>query len=339
MTGSRRVGAALAIAAALAGLPRQAISAEMADVKGGKDHPLVSRYAGSVMLGYRQQFDELVIPLADPVKATISTWKLAKEVRVEGAATRLLYLIPEGRSPLEVVRNYEGELGRAGFQSLYTCAGDKCTTILTQFLYPGGQRLKYGNGMSDLAEMAFSVIADARYLVLKRVRPDGEAYVSLFVGVNNLHIPAELNMRTIALLDVVVKAGMDTGMVTVDAASMAREMGKSGHVALYGILFDTGKAAVKPASEPALVEIAKLLKQDPALKLYVVGHTDNVGAFEQNMTLSDRRAAAVVQELTLRHGVAAPRLRPVGVGPAAPVAPNDQEEGRAKNRRVELVAQ
>jgi outer membrane protein OmpA-like peptidoglycan-associated protein len=332
----------LAVAWALAGLPPTALAAELTDVKGGKDHPLVSRYAGSVMLGHRQQFDELVLPLA-PVKPVGDRWAAAKELRVEGEATSMLYLIPEGRSTLEVLRNYERELGRVGFQVLYTCAGSECNDIFTRLLYV--RKLKYGNPSTpqapwDLAQYALDYgIQDARYLVLKRAGPDAEAYVSLFVGVHPSDAPPQLKMRTIALLDVVVKAGMDAGMVTVDAATMAREVRQSGHVALYGVLFDTDKDVVKPESEPALLEIAKLLKQDAALKLYVVGHTDNVGSFDHNMTLSNRRAAAVVEALTGRHGIVAPRLRAVGVGPAAPVAPNDKEAGRAKNRRVELVAQ
>ena len=70
-----------------------------------------------------------------------------------------------------------------------------------------------------------------------------------------------------------------------------------------------------------------------------VGHTDNVGAFDYNVGLSERRAAAVVKALTTTHGIAAARLQPAGVGMPAPVGPNDNEDGRAKNRRVELVKQ
>jgi OmpA-OmpF porin, OOP family len=110
-------------------------------------------------------------------------------------------------------------------------------------------------------------------------------------------------------------------------------------VSLYGIYFDTDKTDVKPESQPTLQEIAKLLKQDASLRLYVVGHTDNVGTYDHNLDLSQRRAAAVVGELTTKHGVAAVRLRPAGVGMLSPVAPNDNEQGRAKNRRVELVKQ
>jgi outer membrane protein OmpA-like peptidoglycan-associated protein len=80
-----------------------------------------------------------------------------------------------------------------------------------------------------------------------------------------------------------------------------------------------------------------LLKQDPKLKLHVVGHTDSVGELKFNMDLSRRRADAVVKELTTKHGVASARLRSDGVGPLSPVASNKTDEGRAKNRRVELV--
>ena len=127
--------------------------------------------------------------------------------------------------------------------------------------------------------------------------------------------------------------------VTANAASLAGEIQKSGHASVYGIYFDTGKAEVKPESEAALNEIAKLLQQDPKLKLYVVGHTDNVGALASNMDLSRRRANAVTQDLTTKHGVDAARLSPQGDGPTAPVASNDTAEGREKNRRVELVKQ
>ena len=108
-------------------------------------------------------------------------------------------------------------------------------------------------------------------------------------------------------------------------------------VPVYGITFDTNKAEVKPESTPSLEQIARLLKQDPALRLKVVGHTDMVGALDANMKLSQARAEAVVQALVSQHGIAVARLKGFGVGPLAPVASNDSEEGRARNRRVEIV--
>jgi outer membrane protein OmpA-like peptidoglycan-associated protein len=113
----------------------------------------------------------------------------------------------------------------------------------------------------------------------------------------------------------------------------------TGHIAVEGIFFETGKSELKPESAPAIAEVAKLLKEDATLKLYVVGHTDNAGALEGNMKLSQDRAQSVVLALVKTHGIAAARLKAYGDGPYAPVASNDAEEGRAKNRRVELVKQ
>jgi outer membrane protein OmpA-like peptidoglycan-associated protein len=127
--------------------------------------------------------------------------------------------------------------------------------------------------------------------------------------------------------------------VVADAASFGNDLKATGHVAVYGIFFDTAKAVLKPESTPALTEVAKLLAADPSLKLWVVGHTDAVGALDANMKLAQARAEAVVAALTSTHGVAAARLKGYGVGPLAPVASNENEEGRAKNRRVELVRQ
>ena len=125
--------------------------------------------------------------------------------------------------------------------------------------------------------------------------------------------------------------------IVADANSMASSIKESGKIALYGIYFDTGKSILKPESTPTLQEISKLLKADPNLKLYVVGHTDNTGSLEPNMKLSKDRAAAVVNALVNQYAVNITRLTSCGDGPTSPVASNDNEEGRAKNRRVELV--
>jgi outer membrane protein OmpA-like peptidoglycan-associated protein len=127
--------------------------------------------------------------------------------------------------------------------------------------------------------------------------------------------------------------------VVANADALASSIKATGRVAVYGIYFDTNKADLKPESDPALAEIVKMLKADANLKVYVVGHTDNVGQFAHNVKLSQDRAGSVVAALVSKHGIAAARLTPFGSGPTAPVAANSNEEGRAKNRRVELVAQ
>ena len=119
--------------------------------------------------------------------------------------------------------------------------------------------------------------------------------------------------------------------------NIAEKIDATGRIALYGILFDFNKTDLKPESKATLDQIAKLLADDPSLKLLVVGHTDNVGAFEFNRDLSARRAAAVVAALMAQYGIPKERLFPFGVAFASPIASNTTEEGRAKNRRVELV--
>lgn len=127
--------------------------------------------------------------------------------------------------------------------------------------------------------------------------------------------------------------------VVANAAALRSGLAGKGHVVVSGIFFDTGKADVKPESDAALKEVAKLLQQDPSMKVFVVGHTDNAGSLPSNMDLSSRRAAAVMKELTAKYGVGAARLLAFGNGPYAPLASNDSDEGRAQNRRVELVKQ
>ena len=127
--------------------------------------------------------------------------------------------------------------------------------------------------------------------------------------------------------------------VEANAEAMGNDINTTGHVAIYGIYFDTGKTDIKPESDAAIAEIAKLLKNNNALQVYVVGHTDNVGSFDANMKLSKDRAVAVTNSLISNYGIASSRLKAYGVSSLNPVASNKTEEGKAKNRRVELVEQ
>ncbi len=167
---------------------------------------------------------------------------------------------------------------------------------------------------------------------------DGESFYKIVKGGAEVWVHVSANINEQYFLAVVERGTMKQD-IEADAAALGAGIKTEGKIAVYGITFDTGKADIKPSSEPALTEIAKLLKGQPALKLHVVGHTDNVAGLDLNLKLSKARAEAVVQALTTKHGIAASRLIPHGVGPVAPVASNDAEAGRAKNRRVELVKQ
>jgi len=139
-------------------------------------------------------------------------------------------------------------------------------------------------------------------------------------------------------LTVVEKAEMAQEVVA-DAKSLMNDIQTTGHASAYGIYFDFDKDEIKPESELAIKEIAKLLQENKGLKLYVVGHTDNVGTTDYNLKLSKARADAVTKELVTKYRIPSDRLKGYGVGSLAPVASNKTDEGRAKNRRVELVEQ
>lgn len=168
----------------------------------------------------------------------------------------------------------------------------------------------------------------------------GAQYVTLKLVKNGQEVWAQINALSngIYFVNIIEKQNMEQDVVA-DANSMANSIKETGKVALYDIYFDTGKAILKPESEAALKEIANLVKADPGLKLYVVGHTDNAGGFDSNMKLSMERAISVVNELVSKYSVSAASLKACGDGPTAPVATNDTEQGKALNRRVELVKQ
>lgn len=301
------------------------------DAPGTQDHPLVTRYTGSNLIGYdAKDYDAFTLALGP---ATREGGKIvpAKKQQLEGKVTRLLYVGPEGRSSLEVFRNYQNAFQQAGFETLYSCSAAECGQSFLMVVYPSARALKIATGY---ARGTLSTnIRDIYYIAAKKSTDAGDVYVSLFIALHNAANTPN------ALLEIVETKEMDTGMVTVNADQMAKGIETTGHIALYGIHFDFNSAEIKPQSEPALQEISKLLKQKPALKLLVVGHTDNQGGYDYNMGLSQRRADAVVKSLISAHGIEASRLKPAGAGYLAPVGSNDTEDGRAQNRRVELVKQ
>lgn len=170
------------------------------------------------------------------------------------------------------------------------------------------------------------VVTESSQETLKLVKDGQELWIEAWADYTGKYI-----------LTVVQKGGM-TQQLTANADAFANGIRSSGHIAVEGILFDTGKADLKPESQKAIDEVVKLLKADAALKVFVVGHTDNAGVLDANVKLSQDRAQAVVQAL-VKGGIEATRLKAYGNGPYAPVSSNDSEDGRAKNRRVELVKQ
>lgn len=293
------------------------------DVEGSRDHPLLSRFPGAVIRAYEhKEFDSSRLPLGPATGNDM----FAGERTIEGETTWIAYQVPNERSTVEVFRSYRTALTEAGFEILWECQNQReCGNYFApNYTWSLEPRVSHGEAADEKQE---------RYLAAHRNSPDGEQWVALFVY-SALEISEKVNFARVRIVEA---EPMAEGLVTVDAAAMAREIDQSGHVALYGIHFATNSAALEPASESTLAEIARFLRENPDLDVYVVGHTDNTGGFAHNMQLSQQRADAVVQGLKSRHGVEADRLQPVGVGPVAPVASNDTEDQRARNRRVEVV--
>lgn len=302
--------------------PTASVAQKRGDIKGGKDHPSIgARYPGSKIVRYKtQKFDEFKFLLGRVKKRGVP----GKSETLEGKTTRVSYEISKERSVLEVLRNYEIALKEKGFEILYKCSAKDC----------GGRAFNhtvvpYWSGFAEN-------YGKQRYFAAKRSDAKGDVYVAVYVVRNSSTGGPKRNL-IYAQTDVIEIAKMDVGLEVVKASAMQKAIQQAGHIALYGILFDLDSANIRDGSKPALAEIAKLLKGQPALKLFVVGHTDNQGKLDYNLALSQRRAASVIQHLVTNHKIQAVRLKAHGLGFLAPVATNRSDEGRQKNRRVELV--
>jgi outer membrane protein OmpA-like peptidoglycan-associated protein len=294
-----------------------------ADIQGSRDHSLISRYQGAQIAAYEvRDFDEHVIGLGPAKEVSHPKYEFSKKQVVEGKVTRILYSIPATQTSLQVMRNYQQALQGAGFQQLWSCGGDDCGRGM-QLAPP------YSRQITTMAATWFD--KNRRYLSARLARPEGDVYVGLMVYEYS-------DKETRAWLDVVETRPMKTGMVRITAESLAKDIRARGRVEIYEIYFDTDSDKLKPESDAALKEVARLMKEQSALKVFIVGHTDMTGSFEHNLDLSRRRAQAVADALARRFGVDAARVAAHGVGPLAPVASNESQQGKALNRRVELVA-
>jgi OOP family OmpA-OmpF porin len=296
------------------------------DVPGSKDHPLLSRFAGARINDYsHSDFDRAVLP-----NQPIDDQSTAKGLNLEGKVTRIGYTIADGKSTHEVERNYLEALQKGGFQILFRCATEQCGRggAFQGFVANSGKVMLPGGAAASFGGSHRSILA-------KLARPTGDAYVFLHIMDDTAS-----NQRTLMYEEVVEVRPMQTGQVQVlDASALQKGLASSGKVALYGLYFDTDQAQIKPESKAQLDAMSKLLNTNPALEVYIVGHTDNQGQFAHNAELSQKRAEAVVQALTSTYHVSPARLTAKGIASLSPVASNSDDAGRAQNRRVELVQQ
>lgn len=310
-----------------------------ADITGAKDHPLTGRFEGSEIIKYSySDFDEYRF-IVEPLTSGKKDEHVRHMERKEGKLTRVTYRAPDGARSLAVFRAYQDVLAENNFDTLFECSGnsgeDSCSKK------GNGNNFKYAAPGYSVYRLVFMNAQNdkTRYLVARKSRPEGDAYVVLHVIQNGRTNSEKSSERVFVQVDVIEEKAQESKVVMVKASEMAEKIGESGKVALYGLYFDTNKATIKSDSRPTLDEIGKLLKDNPDLELLVVGHTDNQGDFDYNIDLSKRRAASVKKVLTSDYGIATSRLKSWGVGYTVPVTTNSSEQGRARNRRVELVGQ
>jgi len=303
-----------------------------ADIKGSKDHPEVGRFKASTIHGYKyQEFNEYLFPEGETYNDKKEGMKYQKSSLIEGKLTRIYYIAPKEASVAQVFRSYEKQLKKKGFTEIFKCKGKG---------YSCGYNMpQMDNFKPELVKYAYKMGENNCYISMKRSGPKGDLYVSLLVFEYTFDFYRGRYGRPIVQLDVIEAEPLAEDQIEVISADkIISQVNAEGRVALEGIYFDTNKTDLKAESAPAIEQIFKAMTGTGKLKLHVVGHTDNVGSFDHNMTLSKGRANAVKTALTKR-GIAAQRLQANGVASLAPVASNNAEDGRAKNRRVELVAQ
>ncbi|MFV0475711.1 MAG: OmpA family protein [Pikeienuella sp.] len=248
---------------------------------------------------------------------------------IEGAVREFVYRLEGETSTLEAVRNYQRRFAELGYQTLFECAGEECGgfdfRFNTYLVEPPAMRF-------DLADFRFLAVEDAakgRGASVIASRQGGRLFVQI-VAVEGESAPEKMTAAGEA-----PPPAAKPGLARLYA--LVRRLTEDGHAALDDVAFEAGSARLTAASEPVLAQVAEVLRERPDLKFLVIGHTDNQGGYEQNMALSRQRAESVAARLAAAEGVAPAQVTPHGVGYLSPRASNATAEGRAANRRVELV--
>lgn len=268
----------------------------------------------------------------------------------EGKSTRLIYLLQKGQSPLFALRNYQEAFAKLGeVTKVYSCKSGKCWKYLTtQHVWKSnsGRQIKPNTDSIKLnAFLKQSLFQNGQSYWTAIIKSDKSTYtVSVHSVIRSDYAQGERRGdlgieigQAIIYVQVIEYSDFESDLEYIKASEIQSGITKSGHIALSGLYFDTGRDQLTAESAPALGEISKALKAAPELKLYVVGHTDNVGSASSNQDLSARRAKSVAANLVKDYGIDSARFVSIGVGLAAPVTSNKTEEGKALNRRVELV--
>lgn len=297
------------------------------DKSGCEDHPVITRYPGAV-IDYcdTKNYSEFAIATGPEVGyRTINDW-----VKVAGKQTRIYYSLKGNKIVSEVYQNYLTALKKSEFNLLANKMHQERNvskdvggnTWLATFYRAN----PFPTNVGIKINMGSGTMGGTFYIAAQK----GNVYIAVSGSRYS-------DNETVVLMDIIETEEMEDNLITVNADFIADKLFKEGKVALQGILFDHNKATIKEESKPLLEEIAKFLQANPAVVIFVVGHTDMTGEVQYNIELSNQRAKAVTDYLINNHQIASSRLLPYGVGPLAPVDNNTSETGKAKNRRVELV--
>jgi len=301
------------------------------DWKNCEDHPLITRYPGTYIYWcHTDNFTEYHVAIGK-----INGYRsIDKWLDIEGKVTRISYHYEGGRTMGEIYLNYRNALEKAGFEILVQGQDPNRTkrqevggaswvgTAYIKNPLPGDSHSKLFLGTSSSGGYG--------HVAGKLARPTGNVYavVTAYQHRSNM---------VVVQVDIVEEAPLEDGKITVDADYIAREIEANGTVSLYGIYFDYDKADIKPDSKPDLDAVAQYLKTHSDVNLFIVGHTDMKGTLVYNLSLSEKRARAVVDALVNEYGISRGRLEGKGVGPLSPKSHNRDDAGRKLNRRVELV--
>ncbi|WP_287156849.1 OmpA family protein [Euryhalocaulis sp.] len=276
-----------------------ALPASAQAVDGASDHPDIGRYSGSKITQFERVEYDAQRMLVDADEETYAD--------VEGEVTRIVYDTPEGASLLQITRSFEQRLEGKDWDILVICADAAC------------------GGLGRLRATAWGPLLGASYQVLtaRKQTETGETHAQIIAAPNFINI------------NIVENAEFENKVV--DAAVVQEELAAQGKMAFYDIHFDTDSATLTGDSDETISLIAEVLEADPGLNIVIVGHTDNEGELDYNIELSRARAAAVADRLIESHDVSEARVKSAGVAFLSPVTTNATAEGRALNRRVEIV--
>lgn len=248
---------------------------------------------------------------------------------IDGKIRRQFCKAPEGVSTYEIIKNYEKAIQSKNGTIIHLSRSAKTykdeetgeTIWFMRKLFANG-RLNHG---------AYSYLQLPNYAQDYVAGKISTAENDIYISVAAAQIEKNVYYTIVTLL----AEPMDMNNVTLNVLSDG--IAKSGRVAIYDIYFDTGKSEVKDESTYALKTIADYLKNNSGQKFLIVGHTDNTGDFDANIKLSSDRADAVKQKLIADYNIPAEQLKTYGVGSTSPQMSNSTEDGKARNRRVELV--